>query len=62
MNLARAHYAKGALLLARNETDKAMASFSLVAPADGSGQLPEAYVSIGDVLFSKKQFAEACPN
>jgi tetratricopeptide (TPR) repeat protein len=60
VGLARAHYAKGALLLATREYDKALEELKLVTPNDGSGSLPDAYLAMGETLFAKKEFVDGC--
>jgi tetratricopeptide (TPR) repeat protein len=60
VNLVKAHHAKAMVYLQRNEQDKALESLQLIAPPDGKGGLPDAYVSMGELLFAKKQFAEGC--
>ncbi|MFZ5471038.1 MAG: tetratricopeptide repeat protein [Myxococcota bacterium] len=62
VNLVKAHYARGALLLQKGEVDKAMEALAQITPPDGSGSLAEAYVAMGDTQFAKKMFAEGCQN
>jgi tetratricopeptide (TPR) repeat protein len=62
INLAKAHYAKGALYLGKKDYDKAGAELTLVTPPDGSGHLAEAYLALGDVFFAKKDYPSACQN
>jgi len=60
LSLSRAYYSKGALLLAQKEYDKAQAVLSDITPPDGSGQIAEAYLAMGEVAFAKKDYAGAC--
>ncbi|MBZ4417102.1 cellulose synthase [Myxococcus sp. RHSTA-1-4] len=60
VGLARAQYAKGALLLARKDYAGARALLSLVAPDSGAGTLAEAYAAMGDLLFAQGEFAAGC--
>ncbi len=62
VNLFRAHLAKGALYLSQKNYDKAAESLQAITPPDGSGQLAEAYLAMGDTLFAKKDFAAGCQN
>lgn len=62
VNLTKAYYAKGAVLLAKQEYDKAMEVLTEITPPDGSGSLGEAYVAMGEALFAKKDFAPGCQN
>jgi tetratricopeptide (TPR) repeat protein len=62
INMAKAHYAKGALYLSKRDYDKAGAELQLVTPPDGSGHLAEAYLALGDVFFAKKDYPNACQN
>lgn len=60
LSLTRAYYAKGALLLSQKDYDAAQAVLADITPTDGTGQLPEAYMAMGEVLFAKKEFGPAC--
>ncbi|MCP3097692.1 cellulose synthase [Myxococcus sp. K15C18031901] len=60
VGLARAQYAKGALLVARKDYEGAKALLTLVAPDTGAGTLPEAYAAMGDVLFAQSAYAAGC--
>ena len=62
LNLTRAYYAKGALLLGRHDYDQAGLLLQDITPPDGTGLLPEAYLAMGEVLFSKKDWAPGCQN
>ena len=62
VNQVRAHYSKGALLITQKEFDKANDILVHITPTDGSGHLAEAYVAMGDLLFQKKDWANACQN
>jgi tetratricopeptide (TPR) repeat protein len=52
LSLGRAQYAKGALLLARKDYAGARPLLEPLAPADGSGVMPEAYAAMGDLLLA----------
>ena len=52
LSLGRAQYAKGALLLARKDYAGARPLLEPLAPADGSGMMPEAYAAMGDLLLA----------
>ncbi|MGZ3460300.1 MAG: tetratricopeptide repeat protein, partial [Archangium sp.] len=60
VNMARAQYAKAALLLARKDYDAARPLLVEVAPENGRGSMPEAYQALGDLLFAKGEFANGC--
>lgn len=62
INLTRAYYAKGALLLEKKEYDKAGEILVDITPPDGTGQLPEAYMAMGEILFQKKEWGPGCQN
>ncbi len=62
LNLTRAYYAKSALLLEQKEYDKAAELLTDITPPDGTGQLPEAYMAMGDILFHKKEWGPGCQN
>ncbi|MFP2958944.1 cellulose synthase, partial [Myxococcus sp. 1LA] len=60
VDLARAQYAKGALLLARKDYEGARPLLAAVAPDTGAGTLAEAYTAMGDLLFAQGEHAAAC--
>ena len=60
VGLARAQYAKGALLLARKDYAGARALLATVAPDTGAGTLAEAYAAMGDLLFAQSEYAAGC--
>ncbi|NNB96088.1 tetratricopeptide repeat protein [Corallococcus exiguus] len=60
VGLARAQYAKGALLLARKDFDGAKSLLTAVAPETGAGSMPEAYAALGELLFAQGEFASGC--
>ncbi|PTL80412.1 tetratricopeptide repeat protein [Vitiosangium sp. GDMCC 1.1324] len=60
VGMARAQYAKAALLLARKDYDTARPLLVEVAPESGMGTLPEAYEAMGELLFAKGEFAHGC--
>ncbi|MHA7632569.1 tetratricopeptide repeat protein [Corallococcus sp. M7] len=60
VGLARAQYAKGALLLARKDFDGAKSLLTAVAPETGAGSMPEAYAALGELLFAQGEFAAGC--
>jgi tetratricopeptide (TPR) repeat protein len=62
VNLTRATYAKGSLLLEKKEYDKASEILVDITPPDGSGQLAEAYMAMGEILFNKKEWGPGCQN
>jgi tetratricopeptide (TPR) repeat protein len=62
INQVRANYAKAALLVVRKEYDKAAELLVDITPTDGSGQLAEAYVAMGDIQFAKTDYAPGCQN
>lgn len=62
INLSRATFAKGALLLERKQFDQALAVLQDVTPPDGSGHLPEAYLAMGELMFEKKEWGPGCQN
>ncbi|RYZ39653.1 MAG: tetratricopeptide repeat protein [Myxococcaceae bacterium] len=60
VGLARAQYAKGALLLARKDFEGARTLLAAVAPDTGAGSMPEAYAALGELLFAQGDFAAGC--
>ncbi|MFP2934247.1 cellulose synthase, partial [Pyxidicoccus sp. 3LG] len=60
VGLARAQYAKGALLLARKDYANARQLLTTVAPDSGAGTLAEAYTAMGDLLFAQSEYAAGC--
>ncbi len=60
LNISKAYFAKGSLLLAQKEYDKASDILIDITPPDGTGQIAEAYLAMGEVMFAKKDFAKAC--
>lgn len=60
VNLVKATYAKGSVFLAKKEYDKAAEQLVAITPPDGTGALPEAYVAMGEIQFSKKDWAAGC--
>lgn len=56
MHLSRAYYAKGALLLKKKEYAKAKEILQDIAVPDGSGQIAEAYMAMGDIAFNEKDW------
>ena len=60
VGLAKAQYAKGALLLARKDFEGARTLLSQVAPDTGAGNMPEAYAALGELLFAQGDFAAGC--
>ncbi|MFP2913040.1 cellulose synthase, partial [Pyxidicoccus sp. 3LFB2] len=60
VGLARAQYAKGALLLARKDYVGAKQLLATVAPESGAGTLAEAYTAMGDLLFAQSEYAAGC--
>ncbi len=59
-SLARAQYAKGALLLAGKDAAGAREVLAAVTPDSGAGPVPEAYTAMGDALFSLGDYATGC--
>ncbi len=62
LNLTRAYYSKAALLLEKKDYEKATELLQDITPPDGTGQLPEAYMAMGDILFEKKDWGAAAQN
>jgi len=60
VNLVKATYAKGSVFLAQKEYDKALAQLVDITPPDGTGALAEAYVAMGEIQFSKKDWPAGC--
>jgi tetratricopeptide (TPR) repeat protein len=60
VNLVKATYAKGSVYLAKKDYDKAAEQLVNITPPDGTGALPEAYVAMGEIQFSKKDWAAGC--
>lgn len=59
VNNARALYAKGALYVMRKEYDKAKEALEPIVPDDGTGQVPEAYEAMGDIMMATKTYDTA---
>lgn len=59
VNNAKALYAKGALLVARKEFDKAKEALEPICPDDGTGSVPEAYEAMGDLMMATKTYDTA---
>jgi tetratricopeptide (TPR) repeat protein len=62
LHLTRAYYAKAQLLLDKKEYDKSAEILVDITPPDGTGQLPEAYMAMGEILFQKKEWGPGCQN
>jgi tetratricopeptide (TPR) repeat protein len=62
VNLVKATYAKGSVFLAKKDYDAAAKMLVDITPPDGTGVLPEAYVAMGEILFSKKDWPAGCQN
>ncbi|MEW6433876.1 MAG: cellulose synthase [Myxococcota bacterium] len=62
VNITRATYAKAATLMQKGEIDKAGELLLDITPPDGTGQLAEAYMAMGELLFTKKEWGPGCQN
>ncbi|MEW5741061.1 MAG: tetratricopeptide repeat protein [Myxococcota bacterium] len=62
VNITRATFAKGSLLLEKKEYDAAGQILVDITPPDGTGQLAEAYLAMGEILFTKKEWGPGCQN
>ena len=60
VNLVKATYAKGSVFLAKKEYENAEKQLIDITPPDGTGALAEAYVAMGEIQFSKKDWAAGC--
>jgi predicted negative regulator of RcsB-dependent stress response len=60
-HLTQAMYAKAAVYLEQKQTDQARTLLSEITPNDGSG-LSEAYLALGEILLSKKEYGPGCQN
>lgn len=60
VNLVKATYAKGSVYLAKKDFEGAEKQLVDITPPDGTGALPEAYVAMGEIQFSKKDWAAGC--
>lgn len=60
VNVTKAYYSKAAVFIDKKEYDKALVMLKDITPEDGSGQLAEAYMAMGDVMFAKKEFGPGC--
>jgi tetratricopeptide (TPR) repeat protein len=58
--VARARYAKGALLLARKDYAGAREVLAAVTPDSGAGPVPEAYAAMGEALFGQGDYSAGC--
>jgi tetratricopeptide (TPR) repeat protein len=62
INGIKAYYAKGKIYADRKDYPKAIEMLENIALPDGSGQLAEAYMVMGDVMFAKKEWGPGCQN
>lgn len=62
INLVKAYYAKGAIFAARKDYPKAIEMLENIALPDGTGQLAEAYMVMGNIMFEKKEWGPGCQN
>ncbi len=62
VNITKAYYAKASIYLAKKDYDAAGTLLGDITPPDGTGQLAEAYLGMGEALFAKKEYGPACQN
>jgi tetratricopeptide (TPR) repeat protein len=62
INLIKAYYAKGKIFAERKDYPKAIEMLENIALPDGTGQLAEAYMVMGDVMFAQKEWGPGCQN
>jgi tetratricopeptide (TPR) repeat protein len=62
VNIIKARYARASALIAKKDIDNALKELADITPPDGTGVIPEAYLAVGNILFDKKSFPEACQN
>lgn len=62
VNITRATYAKATVLMEKKDYDQAGAILLDITPPDGTGQLAEAYMAMGQLLFEKKEWGPGCQN
>lgn len=60
VNVTKAYYSKASVFLAKQEYDKALEMLRDITPEDGTGQLSEAYMAMGEVMFAKKEYGPGC--
>lgn len=60
VNVTKAYYSKASVFLAKKDYDKALEMLKDITPEDGSGQLSEAYMAMGEVMFAKKEYGPGC--
>jgi tetratricopeptide (TPR) repeat protein len=60
INVTKAYYSKASIYLAKKDYDKALEMLKDITPEDGTGQLSEAYMAMGDVMFAKKEYGPGC--
>ena len=60
VNQVRANYSKAAMLVSRKDYDKAAELLVDITPPDGTGQLAEAYIAMGEIQFAKTDYAPGC--
>ncbi|MCA3012648.1 MAG: tetratricopeptide repeat protein [Myxococcaceae bacterium] len=60
VNVTKAYYSKASVFLAKKDYDKALEMLQDITPEDGTGQLAEAYMAVGDAKFAKKDFGPGC--
>ncbi|MBL8936526.1 MAG: cellulose synthase [Archangium sp.] len=60
VNVTKAYYSKASVFLAKKDYDKAFEMLRDITPEDGTGQLSEAYMAMGEVMFAKKDFGPGC--
>lgn len=62
INLIKAYYAKGKIYADRKDYPKTIEMLENIALPDGTGQLAEAYMLMGEVMFAKKEWGPGCQN
>ncbi len=60
VNVTKAYYSKASVFLAKKDYDKAFEMLRDITPEDGTGQLAEAYMAMGEVMFAKKEYGPGC--
>lgn len=60
VNVTKAYYSKASVFLAKKDFDKAFEMLRDITPEDGTGQLAEAYMAMGEVMFAKKEYGPGC--
>lgn len=60
VSLVKATFAKASVLLKKSDFDGSLKLLADITPPDGTGQIADAYVAMGEILFHKKDWGPGC--